>query len=731
MSVNLSPIGGAAWQFSDNNGNPLSGGKLYTYAAGTTTPLATYTTVVGDVAHTNPIILDSAGRVPNGQIWLTDGSVDYKFVLKTSVDVLVGTYDNIPPAISGSAADIEYLPAGTGAVATTVQGKLRESKSGLDYLTLSDALQHNGAVLLNKAFSFTGTQDVASQQINGITVADSTIGIQTALTTDYGLLFGDYAEINRVTLNHTASPTGVVNGRSNCAILMGAQLSSDDSTSDGARITDTKVNYLDTSSPKRAGNTVAGFGNVSNVRIQGLDITTNATTGLQFHWGYSADALSTNHPRNITIDSLNVTGSAGNSTVGFYLSACHNVQINSGRIKDVDQGIIIGAGDVGGARNPGFGSAQLVMSAISIENVTIENVKNDAILINGASYVLGAAVDPVYTNQRWIAADEENTGVSLSNVTIVRGANSSNNAVSLIHFRNLSIENMSVGLKGTLQALDTTEALTLTACVNSNITLNSHCVTSVNGLSGIGNNLVVNHANTDTANATSQNGITLRGSIVNATTAENVAIGATSIVLVSVTAEIHRGMQFQHGGVIFTFAGHARLDSIPANNLNVKVPIFAAPASIAAGQVIEQFFGMQDTVINGRIAGMNKGIRIISTDIRIPSGIEINTEFFGNVASDIEVPVGITIKYKGSFYYNDNLATMTFKGGVALQTTVISYKVINGKRLGNSAAIPVNGTWARGDVLINRNAAAAGKAGWICTTAGSPGTWKPFGAIDA
>jgi len=79
----------------------------------------------------------------------------------------------------------------------------------------------------------------------------------------------------------------------------------------------------------------------------------------------------------------------------------------------------------------------------------------------------------------------------------------------------------------------------------------------------------------------------------------------------------------------------------------------------------------------------------------------------------------------------DNLATMTFKGGVALQTTVISYKVINGKRLGNSAAIPVNGTWGKGDVLINRNAVAAGKAGWICTTAGSPGTWKPFGAIDA
>lgn len=94
MAVFLSPVGGVAAQFFDNNGVPLSGGKLYTYAAGTTTPLATYTTNAGNVARTNPIVLDSAGRVPNGgEIWVT--SAQYKFVLNTSTDVLVATYDNI------------------------------------------------------------------------------------------------------------------------------------------------------------------------------------------------------------------------------------------------------------------------------------------------------------------------------------------------------------------------------------------------------------------------------------------------------------------------------------------------------------------------------------------------------------------------------------------------------------------------------------------------------------
>ncbi len=93
MAVFLSPVGGVAAQFFDNNGVILSGGKLYTYAAGTTTPAATFTSSSGNTNHTNPIILDSAGRVPGGEIWLS--ASPYKFLIKDSNDVLIGTYDNI------------------------------------------------------------------------------------------------------------------------------------------------------------------------------------------------------------------------------------------------------------------------------------------------------------------------------------------------------------------------------------------------------------------------------------------------------------------------------------------------------------------------------------------------------------------------------------------------------------------------------------------------------------
>lgn len=94
MSINLSAFAGAGAQFFDANGVPLSGGLLYTYLAGTSTPATTYTSPSSATSNTNPIVLDAAGRTP-AEIWVT-GGVFYKFVLKSSTYVQIGTYDNIP-----------------------------------------------------------------------------------------------------------------------------------------------------------------------------------------------------------------------------------------------------------------------------------------------------------------------------------------------------------------------------------------------------------------------------------------------------------------------------------------------------------------------------------------------------------------------------------------------------------------------------------------------------------
>jgi hypothetical protein len=88
MTAALSPA--PKLQFFDTAGNPLTGGKVYTYAAGTTTPLSTYVDSAGSTTNTNPIILDVRGEA---NIWL--GSSAYKFVLKSADDTLIWTVDNI------------------------------------------------------------------------------------------------------------------------------------------------------------------------------------------------------------------------------------------------------------------------------------------------------------------------------------------------------------------------------------------------------------------------------------------------------------------------------------------------------------------------------------------------------------------------------------------------------------------------------------------------------------
>lgn len=148
MAVALSSLGGAGWQFFDSNGTPLAGGKLYTYAAGTTTPAAVYTTSAGNVAHSNPIILDSAGRV-SSEIWVTTGNL-YKFVLTDADDVVLWTKDDIPGIMAAEtidAANIEYDPPFSGGVTSnyTVADKLSQFVSVLDFGAAVDGVTDDTA----------------------------------------------------------------------------------------------------------------------------------------------------------------------------------------------------------------------------------------------------------------------------------------------------------------------------------------------------------------------------------------------------------------------------------------------------------------------------------------------------------------------------------------------------------------------------------------------------------
>ncbi len=91
--ASLSPV--FVQKFFDNNGNPLANGKVYTYQAGTSTPVATYTDSTGGTANTNPIILNARGEC---EIWLLP-NVGYKFVLQDSLGNTILTTDQVYNAV--------------------------------------------------------------------------------------------------------------------------------------------------------------------------------------------------------------------------------------------------------------------------------------------------------------------------------------------------------------------------------------------------------------------------------------------------------------------------------------------------------------------------------------------------------------------------------------------------------------------------------------------------------
>jgi len=115
MAGVLSPISLVLQWFNDQ-GVVLAGGKINTYVAGTTTPLATYTTSALSVANANPIVLQSNGRMP-AEAWLPQGS-NLKIVLTDAVGNVIpnGTLDNIP-CLNDFAA---FYPRTTAEIAASV-----------------------------------------------------------------------------------------------------------------------------------------------------------------------------------------------------------------------------------------------------------------------------------------------------------------------------------------------------------------------------------------------------------------------------------------------------------------------------------------------------------------------------------------------------------------------------------------------------------------------------------
>lgn len=161
MSYALSPV--FRQRFFDANGLPLTGGNLYTYQAGTTTPQDTFTNSAGTV-NANPVVLDANGYA---DVWI-DPTVSYKFVLEDSLSNVLWTVDNVssPFEVAAWSAGVTYS-----------QGEIVQDLSGFGLLYVSMTNNNVGNALTDIAAwsMFDGNYRSTSSSGNCL-VTDNVVG---------------------------------------------------------------------------------------------------------------------------------------------------------------------------------------------------------------------------------------------------------------------------------------------------------------------------------------------------------------------------------------------------------------------------------------------------------------------------------------------------------------------------------------------------------------------------
>jgi len=152
------------------------------------------------------------------------------------------------------------------------------------------------------------------------------------------------------------------------------------------------------------------------------------------------------------------------------------------------------------------------------------------------------------------------------------------------------------------------------------------------------------------------------------------------------------------------------------------------------------------------------GNTFANTSTQVDAGIKLfgNTSFTGNVASNWNNFIQVRADFDGTLSGNSISTTSTQR---VVTVTTGAEGTISGNNLTNSgsgglitqldgklsvdqfssaqlvrqtrSAAPTTGTWQRGDIIYNVNPSASGNIGWVCVTAGTSGTWKTFGSIEA
>ena len=710
MSVNLSLFAGAGWQFFDNNGVPLAGGLIYTYAAGTTTPQETYTSNTGGTAQANPIVLNSAGRVAVGEVWVSEG-VSYKFVLKDSTGTTIGTYDNInasyaaadlanttDPALGDALVGFRQSNASgnlTGATGRTVHQKLQESVSVLDFGAVGD-----------------GTTDCTTAIRNAIAAA------KTATYSGYGSVFfpkGTYYITDTIVVDATMQLYGEISSQSDFATGSLVKVISGKSAFQ-IRHADNFTSY------------------VGNVQFRNLGIL-------------AAGKLTTTTTANTTAASFTVTLAAASDFV-------------------TGQMILIrGAGESQTLGNP------LYINATTTSGSATVTLSNDFGIYPGmrisvagagftsAAYVVSRSGTSVTMSETAAASVVSQTITYYADmpVRILSGGGTTTLSVNQAPSRSLTgttVEHYDCGIYANIAT--TVENCTIEYFSGAGIYQHggaSDIYSTLSNQSSNCNNFRVNNC----ILTNNRNGFTARGNDANA---GNV-IGANTYLNTEYAIMDHSFLGNYYFGC--HASGGYGFMTLYLNALAVFSACYLEGGTYSTygqrtltigGAGVDAAYGGVSLETSGFAAGLSTSTFYPgwSTTYQLTVG-DTNTPF----TLDTTALGGSTLYFQRTAATDGQAGLIGWSPGAApryaglLTSDIDSDKgkgnayAPQGLFIGNSGTItqtnfrqiiygdaaPTTGTWVQGDIVFNRSPTASGYVGWVCTAGGTPGTWKTFGVISA
>lgn len=649
--------------FTDNAGRPLVGGKLYTYAAGTTTPQATYADAAGTAPNTNPVILDARGEA----VVFWQGA--YRVTLKDSAGATIWTVDNV----AGPDAAASSYDGGT------VQDVLDSAKPMADYAALRAYTGRATSVRITQtglAGFFARVAGDASSPDNGGTIIVDALGRRWRRLYDGKIIVTWFGADPTYTSDSTAA--------FQAAIVAGGF--------DGCDV------YAPNGTYKISGTIYMGaYSGSIYTYVKLIGESTGGTVLMRPAGAGLGPILQINGFHNI-VESLTIIG---NVSAGAY-SASHGIYIWG---------------------NPQTGSLGYGTKFCNFKNLVIQRV---GVGIQLGNYDVDGIDPDIETNSfQGISITECNGGVFINGQNILHNP-----------FYNCHIVNCRDYLVKQTRGSDLWFERSYFGGMYDYLTGNYNVAAT--------SKITVNAGVVGFIGCRSEDWATAVGNLTQRTFL-NVSSPASSIIYLVGNAITTRDNATTEPSLSFTGSGLAGTISTKVTLIDNDIGGVASFDTLDIFSVGNTYRGTGGGSVNGRILSANQKTSTFR-DVFLDSNQEMElpgAKFKRNSAVPVKIErsaVATGSEFLGHYYYDEpgllwNRVGVRVTNGVSgseSSVIVLGNRMAGGfNQLGIAygTASPTAGTWIRGDRVFNSAPAVGQPKSWVCTAAGSPGTWVSEGNL--